>query len=624
VEESINFVPLLLVLLFAFFVPLVLGRLRWLPVVVGEILAGVVIGHSGFNLVSEDPALDFMSNIGLAFLMFLAGMEIDFDRILPSRNGGHPSRNGDPGRRILTYALVVYLLTLGLSLPSGWLLQRVGLEANPFLISFILSATSLGVLLPILKERELTHTPAGQAIFFTAILADFVTVLLLTIFIITLEHGLNLQILTLGMLFLAFFLVYRILGRFFRISSVRRLIEELSHVTVQIKVRGAIAILMAFVALAGVLGVELILGAFLAGMIISLLKAPEDIDLVHKLEAFGFGFFIPVFFILVGVNLDLRVLFESPQSLLLLPVLLAMAVLVKFAPSILFRKILSWRETLAAASLLNTHLSLEIAVAVIGLRLGLLSEAANVTIVLFAILTVLLMPLLFNSWMPQRPAKEKRYMLLYGAEDLGMQVANVLRQHEENVRFLEPEPRLVEKARQAGFETLQADSIDECLVKAQKDPIQGLVVLSGEDTRNLLVCRAAANQGFENILAMVNDPGLLPEYRSLGVNTFTPAIYQPALLALMARSPDVFKLLTTSTGSQDVREIYLHNPLVAGQSLKTLGLPGNLLVLAVNRSGDIIIPHGSTRLECGDRLTLLGNPEGLSEAALWLEERKPA
>jgi Kef-type K+ transport system membrane component KefB/Trk K+ transport system NAD-binding subunit len=623
VEESVNFIPLLLVLLFAFIVPLVLGRFRWLPVVVGEILAGVIIGHSGFNLVHQSSALDFMNNVGLAFLIFLAGMEIDFDRILPSRNGSY-SQNGEQGPHILTFALAVYVLTLALSLPAGFLLNHLGLDSNPFLLSFILSATSLGVLLPILKEREMTHTLAGQAIFFTAILADFVTVLLLTTFVIIHNNGLNLQILTVGMLFLAFFLVYRILGRFFRIPGVRGLIEDLSHVTVQIKVRGAIAILMAFVVLASVLGMELILGAFLAGMIISLLKTPEDSDLVHKLEAFGFGFFIPVFFILVGVNLDLRALLKTPQSLLPLPILLVMAVFVKFTPSILFRKMLSWRETLAAAALLNTHLSLEIAVAVIGLQLGLISEASNVTIILFAIITVLVMPLLFNRWMPSRPAHEKRYMLLYSAEDLGMQVANVLRQHGENILFLEPEARLVEMARRAGFEAERVDSVIEYLAKGQNDAIQGLIVLSGEDTRNLLVCRAAASQGIDNILTMVNDPVLLPEYRSLGVKTFAPAIYRPALLALMARSPAVFELLTSSTDSQDVREVHLRNPRLAGQSLKTLGLPGNLLVLAVNRDGDLIIPHGSTRLESGDRLTLLGNPEGLSETAAWLEERKPA
>lgn len=266
-------------------------------------------------------------------------------------------------------------------------------------------------------------------------LADFVTVILLTIYLITLDRGLDLEVFSVGLLFLAFFLLQRILGQFFRLRGVRALMEELSQVTVQIKVRGAIAILLTFVVLAGFLGVEIILGAFLAGMIISLLKSPDDVDLINKLEAFGFGFFIPVFFILVGVNLELQALFASPQSLLALPVLLAIALLVKTAPALLFRKIMNWRETMAGAMLLNVHLSLEIAVAVIGLRSGLLSPVANVEIILFAILTVFFMPIIFNAIMPSHAVKEDRFMLVFGAEDLGFQVANALKQHGEKSAF---------------------------------------------------------------------------------------------------------------------------------------------------------------------------------------------
>ena len=618
-EENLNFVPLLLVLLLAFAVPLLLGRIHWLPVVVGEILAGVLIGHSGLNLVNESAMLEVMSNIGLAFLMFLAGMEIDFDRLLRSLNGRGKKTPHETNRNPITIAGLVYLLTLALAIPGGFLLNRLGMEADPWLLTFILSATSLGVLLPILKQREMTHTKAGQAIFYTALLADFVTVILLTVYLITLDRGLDLEVFSVGLLFLAFFLFQRILGQFFRLRGVRALVEELSQVTVQIKVRGAIAILLTFVVLAGFLGVEIILGAFLAGMIISLLKSPEDIDLVNKLEAFGFGFFIPVFFILVGVNLDLQALFDSPQSLLALPVLMVIALAVKTLPALLFRRLLSWRETLSGAMLLNVHLSLEIAVAVIGLRSGLLSPAANVQIILFSILTVFFMPIIFNALMPPLSIKEDRFMLVFGAEDLGLRVANVLKQHDERVRFLEPDPRLVEVARQAGFETIHATSIVKCLQEASKGSIQGLLVLSSDDTRNLLVCHAALSQGLENIITMVNNPARLSDYRTLDVKVFTPNIYRPALLALMARSPNIFNLLTSTTETQDVREVHLRNPLWAGERLHSLGLPGNLLVLAISRNGDLIVPHGNTRLELDDRLTLFGMQENLQEATDLLE-----
>lgn len=614
-EEHINFIPLLLILFLAFLVPLVLGRLRWLPVVVGEIFAGVIIGHSGLNLVEETATLEIFSNIGLAFLMFLAGLEIDFDRLFPRRNG----RGGSNGPNMLMLSLAAYGLTLALAIPGGFLLDFIGLEANPLLLAFILSATSLGVLLPVLKQREMTFTRTGQAIFYTAMLADFVTVVLLTVYIILLNQGLDLEVFSIVLLFLAFFLFYRLGIRFFRIPVIRNLVDELSSATVQIKVRGAIAILMVFVVLATLLNLELILGAFLAGMIISLMKRPSDIDLVHKLEAFGFGFFIPIFFILVGVNLELGVLFESPESLLLLPVLLLLSLIVKVVPALVFRKVISWRETLAAGTLLNTHLSLEIAVVVIGLRLGLISEPASVTVILFAVVTVLLMPVIFNAIMPERDKSEERYMVVYGAGDLGIQVGKTLRSHGENVRFLEPETRQVDQARQAGFDTIHATTIVECLREATRGDIHALLVLSNDDTKNLLVAHAAVKQGIEHIIALVNDPSRLSEFRTLGVQTYTPTLFRPALLAMMARSPDIFQLMISAEDDQDVREAYVRNPLGAGQMLHTLGLPGNLLILSIGRNGDLLIPHGNTRLEFGDRITLLGNVDELQSAVRWLE-----
>jgi Kef-type K+ transport system membrane component KefB/Trk K+ transport system NAD-binding subunit len=625
-EEHIDFLPLMLVLVLAFFVPIALARLRWLPVVVGEIMAGAIVGVSGLGIVGESSILDILSNIGLAFLMFLAGLEIDFNRLFPrrvkKRNGQGRGKQEEPGPNLLLMALVVYLLTLALAVPGGFLLNRLGLNGNPWLLAFILSATSLGVLLPVLKQRGLLHTMAGQAFFFTALLADFVTVLLLTLYVISLSSGLSLELLSVGVLFVAFFLVYRLGWQFFRLRRVRTIVDELSHVTVQIKVRGAIAVLMAFVVLASLLGVELILGAFLAGMIISLLKTPEDTDLTHKLEAFGYGFFIPVFFILVGANLDLRSLVESPRSLLLLPVLLLIALAVKTLPSLLFRRIMSWRETIAGAVLLNTHLSLEIAVAVIGLRLNLISPAVNVAIILFAVLTVLLMPVIFNVLSVPKKEKDELQMLILNANDLGMQVARVLKNHGERVRFIEQDPRLAESARKAGFEVIQTDSVAAALEGAGNGAVKSFLVLSSDDRQNLEAARDGVEKGIRDIVGLVNDAGMLPEYRDLGVRIFAPILHRPTVLAIMARSPDVYTLLTSTTDDQDIREVILRNPSGNGRRLSTLGLPGNLLVLSICRDGELIIPHGNTNLEPGDRLTIAGHLEELEEAASWLESRE--
>ena len=618
-EESINFIPLLIVLVLAFTIPLILGRFRWLPVVLGEIAAGIVIGHSGLNLIGESEILEIFSSIGLAFLMFLAGMEIDFNRLIPARskNQTEDSEKGQSQSdtpNLLGYASIVYLLTLALAIPGGFLLNSLGMQGNPWMLAFVLSATSLGVLLPVLKGRGITHTTSGQVIFLSALIADFLTVILLTIFLILLSRGFDLEVFSVVLLFLAFFLFYRLADRFFQIKIVQRLVEELSQTTVQIKVRGALAILMAFVALATLLGVELILGAFLAGMIISLIRIPEDIDLIHKLEAFGYGFFIPVFFIMVGVELELGQLADSPNSLLLLPVLLVISLVVKILPALILKRIMSWREVLGGGLLLNTHLSLEIAVAVIGVRLEILSPATGTALVLFSVITVLLMPLLANALLPIPVSRQDRWMLIYSANDLGMQVARELINRGEKVRFLENSHRLARTAQDAGFEVIYRENIDECLSEASKEYVQALLTLSVHDDRNLMVCNAAVCAGIDHVVALVNDPARLPEYTSLDVNTFNPALYQPSLLATLARSPDILKIVTTTSSDQGLSETAITNQDLDGRRVRTLGLPGNLLVLAVTRNGEMIVPHGNTRLKSGDKLTLFGNLQELGEA----------
>ncbi len=391
IGESQGFGPLLLVIALAFAVPILLSRFRALPVVVGEILAGILIGPSLLNWLGHSPTLDFLGDIGLTFLMFLAGLEINLDALLPQKG-----RAVDTSQSLRRPG-IVYLATIVLAMPAGLLLNRLGLDAHPILIFFVLSATSLGVLLPVLKERDLLPRPFGQLVFLSATLADFLTVLLFTVYILTSENGFSVEILSITLLFVVFLVVMRFAPTLVRLPPVRRIFDELSHATVQIKVRGAIAIMLAFVVLAETVNAELILGAFLAGMVISLLRSPDDTALVHNLEAFGFGFFIPIFFILVGADLNLRTLFAEPHYLLLLPVMLVVSLLVKTLPMILLKGSISWREALSSGLLLNTHLSLEIAVVVIGERIGLVSPASSALIVLFAALTVVLMPLLFNA-----------------------------------------------------------------------------------------------------------------------------------------------------------------------------------------------------------------------------------
>ena len=353
---------LLLITVLAVVVPILTSRIRRLrlPIVVGEIFAGVIIGHSGFNLVDSSPILQFLAEFGFAYLMFLSGLEVDFNLLLPTR--GNSAKHAW-WKQPLPVAFILLTGTLGLALLGAYALSLLDGVQNPLLMALILSTTSLGVVVPVLKEREILDSRYGQYLLVAASIADFVTLLLLTIVIAINSQGLTLDLLLIPALLSLFVLAARIGQRFTEAAFLRRILSDLSSATAQIRVRGAFALMVSWVVLAEALGVELILGAFLAGAIASLIAGSTDVESREKLDAIGYGFFIPIFFIMVGVEFDLSALIESPSALLLIPVLVVLAALVKVIPASIFRFQFPWRASLAAGFLLSARLSLIIAAA---------------------------------------------------------------------------------------------------------------------------------------------------------------------------------------------------------------------------------------------------------------------
>ncbi len=608
-EDPTRFLPLMVVLALAFVVPFILARFPRLPVVIGEIVFGVIVGPYVLGWVREDAILTFMSDIGLAFLMFLAGMEINFDLLFSDRK----RKKNEPN--VVLLSLTIYALTIVLAVSGAFLLRRIGVEGDAWLLAFVLSATSLGILLPILKERGLLETRYGQVLFLSAMLADFITVILLTVYLITLDKGFDPEIFTIALLFVLFLMLFRLGPRMLRIKSVSSLIERLSSATVQIKVRGAIAILMGFVVLAEFVDAELILGAFLAGMIISLLKRPEDSGLVHNLEAFGFGFFVPVFFIMVGVNLDINSLLSSPQSLLMLPIILGLSILIKILPMIAALRYFGAKDLLLGGLLLNTHLSLEIAVAVIGVRSELLSQATGTVLIVFSLLTVMLMPLLFNFFGRKATEKESPYMLILGASDLGVHVGQQLRAFGDRVRFIACDSGEESLLAQEEFEYFGMEKLEELDVSI----VRSALVLQRDDGTNLELSKKLREFGFRDVISIVRDAKNLPDFEEAGIRTYSPAMQRPTMISMMARNPDALNLLTTASESRTIMELGVFRAGTVGKAIRDLKLPGDLLVLAISRNGSLIIPRGGTTLDLYDRVTVLGSHEDLHDMKVLLE-----
>jgi Kef-type K+ transport system membrane component KefB/Trk K+ transport system NAD-binding subunit len=607
-----QFTSLLIVVFLAFSVPVILVQFKKirLPIVVGEIMAGIIIGRSGFGWVSsDDQILNFIADFGFVFLMFLSGMEIDFSNLgLFSGNAVKktPKRWGP-----FSIAVAIFVLTLLLAGLISLGLVHLGLARNWWLMGLILSTTSLGVVVPVLKERGIIGNQFGQTVLFAALIADFVTMFLITILVAVLSQGLTLNILLVGLLFVAFFGALRF-GRFFnRLPGVRRTIEELSHATAQIKIRTAFALMLAFVVLSEFLGTEVILGAFLAGACVALLMTPEDKQISTQLESIGYGFLIPIFFIKVGIDFNLSALFNSSRAMLLVPVLIVAAIAVKVLPALLFRLRYSLKESLSAGALLSARLSLIIAAAAVGLRLGVISEATNAAILLVAILTVTLAPVAFSLLMPSIEDRLQPPVIIVGAGEFGLQVAEQLRSHQDKVIILDENETQIERARQRGFTALAAtlDSPDTRIEEVMRG-VKTLVCTLSDIEQSYRTCQVArTNYGIPHVVAQVPSPGDLMRFEQMGVHATNATLDHAALLTMLARNPAIYTLLTRTSDSKEIFEVVVENPACINKTLHQLPLPGDTLILSIQRSGNLLVPHGNTQIEYGDHLTLMSSLE---------------
>jgi Kef-type K+ transport system membrane component KefB len=613
------FLALLLITGLALVVPVLATRFRQIaiPIVVGEILAGIIIGRSGLNLVESSPTLAFLAEFGFAYLMFLSGLEVDFDMLFSGTRGTKTSWNAP-----LTIALLILTGTIGLAVTIAFVLTRVIAVQNPLLLGLILSTTSLGVVVPVLKERDLLSATYGQYLLVIASVADFVTLLLLTVLIAIRSQGLTLDLLLIPVLLVLFSVAARLTQRFSSRNFIQRILNELSTTTAQIRVRGAFALMVAWVVLAEALGVELILGAFLAGAVAGLVAGPDNDNAKEKLDAIGYGFFIPIFFIMVGVEFNLSALFSSPQALLLVPLLLIGAYMVKILPSLLLRRQFTWRQTIGAGLLLSSRLSLIIAAASIALNIGAISEAINAAIILLAVVSCTLSPIFFNRIYPAEQEHRRQGIIIIGQDQLVEFIVERLLPSDESIVVICPD-----ESRVAAFEELPVTlitgctGIDEALREADADHARVLVDLTTTPDETMQATTLASNtHDIPLIISRISEVELIPQLQSLGVKVVQPALATAMALEGALKFPSIFDLLLDQNPDNiDVSEVALNNSQLSGTALRQIRLPGDVLILSLQRDESVIVPHGDTVLQMGDRIGLIGSPGALSRAIALLQ-----
>jgi Kef-type K+ transport system membrane component KefB len=371
---------LLLIFTIAALAPFLCEWIPWirLPLVVVEIGLGILFGPQILNWAAAGPTIQVLANFGLAFLFFLAGFEIDFQAI-----------RGRP----LFLAGLGWLVSFVVCLIVGYGLQGVGIVDSGLIVGAALTTTALGTLMPILRDANELPTRFGAYAVAAGAMGEFGPILLIATVLSTGggEHGGSLGLM---MAFVAIIVFAVYFATSVRPPRLILLLQERMHTSAQLPVRIAVLVLAALVILARSFGLDAILGALAAGVLVALASPGEHGEsLRHKLEGIGFGFFIPIFFVTTGLRFDLQALLASRSAMIQLPMFLVLFLVVRGLPALFVRRDLDIPTRIALGLVSATQLPLVVAIAEIGVRSGQLQPATAASLVGAGMASVLLFPL---------------------------------------------------------------------------------------------------------------------------------------------------------------------------------------------------------------------------------------
>jgi len=374
--------------------PLLSDRLaNWvrLPGIVLEIALGILIGPHVLGWVHTNHVIDVFATIGLLFLFFIAGFEINF--------------KGIRGRPV-SLAIAGWFVSVALALAIGKTLESSGLIISAVLVALAMTTTAVGSLLPMLRDANEMETPLGRFVVAAGAIGEFGPIILMAFL---LQTG---SVAKTGSLIALFAALAIATGWFASREHPPALIDvfrRMMHTSAQLPLRTVALLLGLVVLITADLGLDTVLGAVTAGVVVSLAVKSDREELVHKLDGVSFGFFIPIFFVVSGIRFDLSALIANPETILRVPLFLALFLVVRGLPAIvLYRKDLPLRERLAVALMCSTELPLVVAITTIGVTRGLMHPENAAALVGAGMLSVLLFPALAFGIAARRAGKELR------------------------------------------------------------------------------------------------------------------------------------------------------------------------------------------------------------------------
>lgn len=604
---------MLIIMLAALIIPIAMARFKVssVPTAVAEIVAGILLGKSAFNIVQETSSLTLLSSLGVIILMFLSGMEINFD--LFKKAPGQKKRDAKSPVSIAVLSFTAVIITAFI---LGVILYFMGLFSDILLATILFSTIALGVVIATLKEKEILGRPMGQTILLTAVLGEVIPMLALTFYASIYGHNAG-RLWLIVLLFLAAIILLR------RFRQPYVWFNNVSKATTQLDIRLAFFLIFTLVTVAESVGAENILGAFLAGMVMKLLEPSEATQ--EKLTSIGYGFFIPIFFIMTGVRLDLKSLFANKTALALIPILVACFIIAKLPTTLIYRRRFNARNSFAGGFLTVTTITLVLPSLQVAKNLHAITSTQSDAFILAAVIVCVLAPIVFNStYKLNKEDLVKERVVIVGANTLTIPVAQQLSHNWYVVRMLTDNQDNYKTFNSEVNDLKYIEEIDEQALDAGKYFDTDVMVLGfRNDNKNYQMAVLAKKHGVKRVIASVQNPKVstdhIDELNRLGVEIFNSFVVQNSVLRSLIESPSVFEMLMSAHSG--LFEVTIHNQRYVGIELRSLPFIDQITVSRIYRKHKPISPSGDTVLEYGDHILYTGPYEIVNEVRQRLGRR---
>lgn len=604
---------MLIIMLAALIIPIAMARFKVssVPTAVAEIVAGILLGKSAFNIVQETSSLTLLSSLGVIILMFLSGMEINFD--LFKKAPGQKKRDAKSPVSIAVLSFTAVIITAFI---LGVILYFMGLFSDVLLATILFSTIALGVVIATLKEKEILGRPMGQTILLTAVLGEVIPMLALTFYASIYGHNAG-RLWLIVLLFLAAIILLR------RFRQPYVWFNNVSKATTQLDIRLAFFLIFTLVTVAESVGAENILGAFLAGMVMKLLEPSEATQ--EKLTSIGYGFFIPIFFIMTGVRLDLKSLFANKTALALIPILVACFIIAKLPTTLIYRRRFNARNSFAGGFLTVTTITLVLPSLQVAKNLHAITSTQSDAFILAAVIVCVLAPIVFNStYKLNKEDLVKEQVVIVGANTLTVPVAQQLSHNWYVVRMLTDNQDNYKTFNSEVNDLKYIEEIDEQALDAGKYFDTDVMVLGfRNDNKNYQMAVLAKKHGVKRVIASVQNPKVstdhIDELNRLGVEIFNSFVVQNSVLRSLIESPSVFEMLMSAHSG--LFEVTIHNQRYVGIELRSLPFIDQITVSRIYRKHKPISPSGDTVLEYGDHILYTGPYEIVNEVRQRLGRR---